>query len=305
MATSTGIIDNALIYILVFSVLLFFLIVFLMVFFTVRYRRSRNPVPSELAGNPFIEALWVIFPTLLVSTMFFEGLGGFQFLHAVPADSIPVKVYARQWSWLFEYPNGRKSPSLVVPFGKDIRCDLFSADVIHGFYIPAFRIQQDIVPGLKTKVWFNATTLGSFYILCSQYCGLRHSAMIAKLYVVPPDQFDSWLKGANIALPEKGGYADLPRGEALILERGCASCHSLTGGSMVGPTFKGLFGAPVSVVTAGRARTIRADSSYIVKSILDPGADVTAGFPNTMPPGREVLSDEEITEVIKYLATLK
>jgi len=305
VSTSTNIVNEAMIYILAFMALLFYLIVFFMVYFTVRYRKSRNPVPSELPDSRLIETIWVIVPTLLVIPMFVYGLVGFQFLRAVPGDSIPVKVYARQWSWLFEYANGKKSPDLVVPLGKDISCELISQDVIHGFYIPAFRIQQDAVPGLKVKVWFNATEMGSSYILCSQYCGKSHSAMIAKVYVVLPDQFDAWLAGKNIKLAGEALWANMPKGESLLYERGCVSCHSLTGNPMVGPTFKGLLGSNVHVHTGGQGRTLTADSTYIRESILDPSADIVDGYPNTMPPGKTALSDEEIGEVVTFLKTVK
>jgi cytochrome c oxidase subunit II len=305
VSTSTGIVNEAMIYILAFMALLFYLIVFFMVYFTVRYRKKRNPVPSEIPDSRLLETIWVVVPTLLVIPMFVYGLIGFQFLRAVPADSIPVKVYARQWSWLFEYANGRRSPDLVVPLGKNISCELISQDVIHGFYIPAFRIQQDAVPGLKIKVWFNATEMGSNYILCSQYCGQKHSAMIAKVYVVLPDQFDAWLAGKDIKLSSEAALANMPRGESLLYERGCMSCHSVTGNPMVGPTFKALFGSNVRVMTAGQVRTVIADSAYVRESVIHPGADVVEGFPNTMPPGREALSDEELGVVIDYLKTVK
>jgi cytochrome c oxidase subunit 2 len=303
-ATSTGVVDGALIYILALSALLLFLIVFFMAYFLVRYRQARNPLPSELPGSPLLETIWVIVPTLLVTTMFIYGLTGFRFLRAAPAGSIVVKVHARQWSWLFEYANGKKSPDLIVPLGRNIICELISADVIHGFYIPAFRIQQDAVPGLKTQVWFNATTPGSYYILCSQYCGRKHSAMIAKLIVAPPDRFDAWMAGKNISFAG-AEWKNMPAGERLLFERGCMSCHSIEGAAMVGPTFKGLFGASVTVRTDGGVRSVVADSAYIYKSIIIPGADIVDGFPNTMPPGRDAVSDEEITQIIKYLKTLK
>jgi cytochrome c oxidase subunit 2 len=304
MATSTGIVDGALIYILAMSVLLLFLIFFFMVFFLVRYRASRNPVPSELPESPLIEALWVVVPTLLVTTMFIYGLTGFRFLRSAPEGSLLVKVHARQWSWLFEYDNGRKSADLIVPLGRNVRCELISADVIHGFYVPAFRIQQDAVPGLKTYVWFNATAMGSYYILCSQYCGRKHSAMLAKLIVVPPDQFEAWRQGKKIQFTG-ASYMNMPAGERLLFESGCISCHSLEGNPMMGPAFKGLFGSKVLVSSVGVVHTIVADSSYLHRSIVDPGADVVSGFPNTMPQARDILSDREIGEIINYLKTVK
>jgi cytochrome c oxidase subunit II len=305
MSTSTGIVNEALIYILAISALLLFLITFFMIYFAVRYRKSRNPVPVELHESRLIEAIWIIVPTLLVTTMFVYGLTGFLFLRAVPADSIAVKVHARQWSWLFEYDDGKKSPDLVVPLGKNVSCELISADVIHGFYIPSFRIQQDAVPGLRSRVWFNASTLGSSYILCSQYCGRMHSAMIANLYVVPQDQYEAWRKGKHIQFSGNNLLADMPAGQALLFERGCISCHSLTGTPMVGPSLKGVFGSSVPVMSGGVQRQVTADSAYIRESILNPAADVVVGFPNTMPPGRAVLSDQEIGEIVKYLKVLR
>ncbi len=304
MSTSTGIVDAALIYICAISVLLFVLILFFMVYFTVRYRKSRNPIPVEIKGSPLLEVVWVVIPTLIVMTMFFYGLTGFSFLRAIPPDSLSVKVHARQWTWLFEYPNGKKSAAMVVPVGKNISCELISHDVIHGFYVPAFRLQEDIVPGLKTRVWFNATEPGGSYILCSQYCGLQHSAMIAKIYAVSPDQFDAWLQGKSIPL-DNDNTANMPAGERLLTDRGCISCHSLFGNKMVGPTLKGLYGSNVTISTGKKERTVVADSAYIRESIIHPNDAVTAGYPSTMPSGRDILSDKEIGEIITYLKILK
>jgi cytochrome c oxidase subunit 2 len=304
MSTSTAVVNGALIYILAISVLLLFMITFFMIYFLVRYRRSRNPIPSEIPSSALLEIIWIVVPTIIVTTMFIYGLSGFQFLRAVPADSLKVKVHARQWTWLFEYEDGKKSADLIVPLGVNVRCELISADVIHGFYIPAFRIQQDAVPGLKAVVWFNATTLGSYYILCSQYCGLKHSAMMANLIVVPPDQFAAWQQGKKINFGATQ-WADMPAGERLLFERGCLSCHSLTGTPMVGPTFKGLFGAAVNVTTAGAQHTLIADDAYIHESIVHPGTDIVDGFLNTMPPGKDILSEAEIAEIITHLKALR
>ncbi len=304
MSTSTVIVNGTLIYILAFCALLFFLVVFFMVFFLVRYRKNRNPVPQELKASPMLEIVWITLPTLVVTTMFMYGLTSFRFLRNAPPDSIHVKVYARQWSWLFQYDNGKKSADLVVPMGKNVTCELISQDVIHGFYIPAFRIQQDVVPGLTTKVWFNVNTPGSNYILCSQYCGLKHSAMIAKIIAVMPDQFDAWMNGKKIQL-EGNAYANMAAGEALLYERGCMSCHSLSGAKMVGPTLKGIMGTTIAVMTNGQRRSLLVDSVYIRKSIIDPSADIVDGFPSTMPPSRDMLTDEEIGQLVTYLKSLK
>jgi cytochrome c oxidase subunit II len=305
MSTSAVEVNGALIYILAISLLMFFLIVFFMVYFLVRYRRSRNPVPEELHGNVLLESIWVIIPTLILLTMFYYGLTGFTYLRNSPSNSMIVKVHARQWSWLFEYENGTKSPDLIVPINKNIKCELSSDDVIHGFYVPAFRIQQDTLPGIKTEAWFNASVPGIYDIFCSQYCGLKHSQMLAKLIVVSREQFDTWIAGGKINLAGSAQTSGMPPGYNLLRERGCISCHSMEGVTMTGPPLNGLYGKNVTVVTAGVSRVIIADDTYLKKHIIDPGADVVEGFPNIMPSGRGILSDAEVGDIIIYLKTLK
>lgn len=305
MSSSATEVNGALIYILAISALLLYLIVFFTVYFAIRYRKSRNPVPTEIKDNKLLEAVWVIIPTIIVLTMFVYGLTGYNFLRKAPADSMLVKVHSRQWSWLFEYENGKKSADLIVPMGKNVRCELTSDDVIHGFYIPDYRIQLDTVPGITTQVWFNASALGSHYILCSQYCGLKHSVMLSKLVVVSQDQFAAWMRGEEIELSLSAQFAKMPPGERLLFERGCVSCHSLDGSKMVGPTFRGLFGTNRLVMTSGQRRTVVADHDYIVNSIIDPRLDIVEGFPGTMPSGKDILSPQEIEEIINYLKTIK
>jgi len=305
MSTSAPIVNQALIYILVISAFMFFLIVFFMIYFLVRFRKKRNPYPIEIKSNWLLELTWVVIPTLIALTMFFYGLTGFKFLRNVPSDSIKVTVHARQWSWLFVYPNGKKSSDLIVPLGKNVTCDLISDDVIHGFFVPAFRIKQDCLPNIKTQIWFQATSLGSHYILCSQYCGLKHSQMISKLIVVPKEQYELWLKGEKINFNVNEMFAKMSFGQRLLYERGCVSCHSTEGLFMVGPTLKGIFGTQKKGKISGSLTEVKVDEAYIKESIINPQVFVVDGFPNTMPPGRNVLSDEEIDEIIKYLKDLK
>jgi cytochrome c oxidase subunit 2 len=198
--TTIGAVDETLYYITAFGFLLFFAIVFCMVYFAVRYRSSRNPKPTEIHGNNLLEVLWIVLPTLLALSMFFYGLTGYNFLRRPPAGAFEAEVHAKQWSWLFQYPDGSKAGDLVVPADRDVRLTLTSADVIHGFYLPGYRIQVDAVPGMKTYAWFRATRIGAFDILCSVYCGTAHSAMLAKLYVLPKDKYEAWRKGGKEVL---------------------------------------------------------------------------------------------------------
>jgi cytochrome c oxidase subunit 2 len=271
-----------------------------MVYFVIRYRKKRNPQPSDIHENTWLEIIWTVVPTLLVLTMFYYGLTGFNFLKKVPVDAMKVKVIARQWSWLFEYENGVKSAELKVPVGKPVKLSLTSQDVIHGFYIPAFRIKQDVVPGMTNTLWFQPTGVGTFDVFCTQYCGLQHAKMVTKIVVLPVEEFNQWVQKGK---EEIEAAKDKPRGAQLFQEKGCMACHSIDGTPRVGPTLKGLFGKTVIVMTEGKERNIAADEAYLRRSILEPNADAVKGFPPIMPPGK--MTDDEINEVIKYIKELK
>ncbi len=301
MAPTISAVNDVFIYILAFSVLLFFAIVFLMLFFAIRYRKSRNPQPTEVPGHTGLEVLWIVLATLLVLTMFVFGVSGFRTLRGAPADSLKVKVDSRQWAWSFEYPNGLKSANLVVPLGRDLRLEMTARDVIHSFYVPALRIKQDTVPGMTTYAWFKADRPGTYDILCAEYCGERHSAMLAKLIVLPPEQFAQWYSGRPVEAAGLPAPSVQPTGEDLLRQKGCLGCHSTDGSASVGPTFKGLFGRSVEVATAGQRRRITVDDAYIRSSILTPSADVVVGFRDIMPPGKPELTDQEIEQIVAYL----
>jgi len=208
--TSIGAVDEALYFIAAFAFLLFAGIVFFLVYFAVRYRRSRSPVATEIHGSTPMEIVWIVVPTLIALAMFFYGLTGYNFLRRVPAGSFDVTVHARQWTWVFEYPDGTKTSNLAVPAGRDVKLNIVSEDVIHGFYLPGYRIQVDAVPGMKTYAWFKAARIGVFDILCTVYCGTNHSGMLAKLFVLPQESYDAWKAGRGASL---GGFS-LPTADA-------------------------------------------------------------------------------------------
>ncbi len=305
-ATTIGAVDETLYYIAAFVFLMLFGIVFFLVYFAVRYRASRNPVATDIHGNNLLEVVWVVVPTLIALSMFFYGLTGYNFLRRAPAGSFETTVRARQWSWLFEYPDGRKSPDLVVPAGRDVKLTFASEDVIHGFYLPGYRIQVDAVPGMKTYAWFKASRVGVFDILCTVYCGINHSGMLAKLYVLPQDQYDAWRAGGSTQLSGFRLPAALATGSSLLALHGCLGCHSTEGRTIVGPTFKGLFGSTVQVI-AGKAGTpvsVRADEAYLRESIVDPGAKVVEGFPDSMP-ARSDLSAQDVDGLVEAIESLR
>jgi len=296
---SGRVVDNVFLYILIICVFLLTLITFLMVYFVIRYRRGKHPQPAGMEGSTWLEITWTVIPTLIVLTMFYYGLTGFEFLKKVPPGAMVVKVIARQWSWLFEYENGIKETELKVPVEKPVKLLLTSIDVIHGFYVPAFRIKQDVVPGMTNSLWFQATQVGTFDVMCSQYCGLEHSHMLTKMVVLSEEEFTKWYQSKKEAVTAKGA----PRGLHLYQQRGCVACHSTDGSPRVGPTFKGLFGKSETVLKNGKEVTVKVDEAFIRNIILYPGRDKIKGYPATMPQIN--LTEDELTSLIEFIKSLK
>jgi cytochrome c oxidase subunit 2 len=295
LITTTKAVDPVFIFIIGASIVLLLGITGTMLWFVFRYRRSRAPEPtSQASGNAWLETVWIVLPTVLVLAMFWYGWAGYLTLRQVPKDHLTVTATARQWSWSFTYANGKTSSKLYVPVGKPVRVDLVSLDVLHGFYLPAFRVKRDVVPGMKNHVWFVADKAGSYDLFCSVYCGTGHSAMITTVEALPPDKFDAWLK--------EGGVEE-HAGKELLEKHGCLACHSLDGSKKVGPTLKGIWGRQVSVVTNGSERTITSDEAYLRRSILEPKSDIVKGFPPVMPSFAGQLGREELDQIVGFLRT--
>lgn len=290
----SGLVDKAFIFILGTSVLLLIGLTAVMIYFLVRYRRSKNPNPAQITDNVTLETLWTVLPTILVLVMFYYGWAGFKVMRDIPEDAMQVTVKAQMWSWVFEYENGKQSTELIVPTGRPVSLNLTSSDVIHSFFVPAFRLKEDCVPGRTNHAWFEATRDGEFNLFCAEYCGERHSAMLSLVKSIPGKEFDEWL-GVDTGPPE---------GTRLLTLKGCVACHTIDGSKLIAPTFKGMFGSTETVVTDGVSRQITVDEEYIRKSILDPNADLVEGYQALMPPQRDLLTDEEIDAIIEVLKEL-
>ncbi|MHA2609412.1 MAG: cytochrome c oxidase subunit II [bacterium JZ-2024 1] len=192
VTTLQQMVDRNFLFILGVASLLLLLITVLMVYFTIRFSRRRNPTPEDIEGNAFLEWTWTIMPLIIVLAMFFSGWSGFKKLRTAPPDALVVHVNAIQWAWSFEYENGIISDVLKVPVNKPVKLILTSQDVIHSFYVPAFRIKEDALPGKETYLWFEATEPGTYTVFCAEYCGLNHAFMQTKVEVLPQEEFFQW-----------------------------------------------------------------------------------------------------------------
>ncbi len=284
------------VFLFIFAVSFFFLIGIsaIMVWFVIRYNRKKHPKAVQMKDNMKLEITWTVIPFILVMLMFYYGYVAFEPMRNAPKDAIEVKVTGQMWSWSFEYDNGKISNELVLPAKKAVKLNLYSPDVIHGLYIPAFRIKQDVVPGKNNFMWFIPNYNGTYEILCSAYCGLRHSFMEAKIRVVSDEEYQKWLAEKSPEMLENAGLA-------VMQNNACTGCHSLDGSPLVGPSFKGLFGSKRIVIENGEEKTVVADSTYIKTSIMEPDKQVVKGFkPGMMRAYSTVIKDDDIKSIILY-----
>ncbi len=296
------------------SIFLLIAITMVMIYFVIRYHRRRNPVSEEVHGHKVLEIVWTVIPTLIAFGFFWYGWVGYEFIKTPPANALQINVTGRQWSWLHEYANGVQSPELYVPVNVPVKLNLSSQDVIHSYYIPAFKVKQDAVPGIPNLfLWFQANTIGDYDVFCAEYCGLNHSAMLSKVHVMKQEDFDAWLasegaKAAQLAKAAESTQGDeglVALGKQLMQSKGCVACHSTDGSALVGPSYKGIYGTTVTVVTNGVERQVTVDDAYIKHSMLEPAADVVKGFQPLMPSQKGLVDDKQIKALTAYIKSLK
>ncbi len=291
-----GDVDALFYFVLYTSIVLFVGVIGTMIFFAYRFRRrSHADRPEPFRESKWIEASWIIIPTVLVAIVFTWGFRVFVRLGVAPPNSYEITVRATKWSWLFEYPNGARSNALHVPVSRPVKLRMSSSDVIHSFFVPAFRVKQDVLPGRYTYVWFEATRQDTFQVMCTEYCGQQHSTMVTSVVVQSQDEFETWLQEAVIdeSMPPAA------RGELLFTQQGCFACHSVDGTPGSGPTMQGL---SMSEPTFVDGTSATADENYLRESIINPSARVVAGFAPVMPGQYgATLTPEEIDALIAYI----
>ncbi|MCB1359556.1 MAG: cytochrome c oxidase subunit II [Maritimibacter sp.] len=293
--------DSLFMYILYISIVFFVLVVAAMVMFMFKYRRRPGYKGDSTAlHNNALEITWTVIPTLIVCWIFARGVYGYMDMMRPPAETIDINVEASQWNWLFEYPNGAKSGELHVPIDRAVRLRMRSKDVIHSFFVPAFRAKTDIVPGRVNIMWFQPILEGKYPLYCTEYCGDKHSEMLADVFVHQQAEFDSWL--AEAAKPPT---APVEHGKWLYERVGCKSCHSIEPGKVVvGPSFAGSYG---STFTSTSGKTIKVDENYIRESILVPQAEMRVEFAKAsqMPSFQGKLKEDEITALTAFIEALQ
>jgi len=299
-------VDNVLLFVTVLSVFFFLLISAFLIGFAIKYRRKTEYDETPyITGNELLEVIWTVIPSVLLMIIFAWGYIEYREMRNPPENAMEVNVIARQWLWQFDYYNGKKTINeLYVQQDRPVRMVMRSDDVLHSFFVPAFRVKQDILPGNYTQLWFIPTKAGTFDLFCAEYCGTGHSKMLAKVHVLGPEAYTIWEKG--IGIDEGTAVASsLPpaeQGGELFNKRGCNACHSIDGSVLVGPSFKGLFGKDEKLTNG---KTIKVDENYLRESILQPQLNIVEGYQPVMPAFEGILSDEEVTALIEYIKILK
>ncbi|MGZ3785848.1 MAG: cytochrome c oxidase subunit II [Bdellovibrio sp.] len=268
--------------------------------FSLKYRHTQ-PHKEDVVKYPTIlkiELAWTFIPLAIMLGLFVWGLQIFIKAVTPPPKAAHVFVVAKQWMWKFEHQGGESEINTVhVPLGFPVELDMISNDVVHSFFVPAFRLKQDVLPGQYTHFWFQATQLGTFDFFCSQYCGTNHSEMVGKVIVMKPDEYNLWLNNQNVGTLANSTSSPVEAGKEIYNTAGCSACHD----KGIGPDLHGVFGAKV-ILTNGQ--TVTADANYIRESILLPNAKIVKGFSALMPTFQGQLTEEQILSLIAYIQSL-
>lgn len=276
----------------VFTLLIFVGVLFMFV----KYRRTtENQVGDPIHGSTVLEIIWSVIPFLITMFLFFWGAQVFWVGMNIPEDAREYLVTGKQWMWKIQHPEGhREINTLHVPVGEKIKLTMTSEDVIHSFFIPAFRVKQDVLPGRYTQLWFEATKPGEYHLFCTEYCGAEHSQMIGTVTVMEPEDYQEWLAGGTV------GSSPVASGEELFQQYACNTCHD-QGDSPRGPSLRGIADQTVELADGS---SLSRDDNYLRESIMRPSSKMVAGYPNLMPTYQGQITEEGISHLIAYIRSL-
>lgn len=287
---------DALYYVLLAVATFFSLIILVgLAYSAIRYHKG-SKASREGAKNDHLplELMWTLTPLAIALVLFAWGAKLFVDMRVAPADAMEIYVVGKQWMWKIQHPQGnREIDELHVPLGKPVKLIMTSQDVIHSFFIPEFRIKQDVLPGRYSTEWFQATKTGTFHLFCAEYCGTSHSGMIGRVIVMEPADYEQWLAG-------KMGQSMASTGEQLFQQFGCQTCHR-QGAGQRGPSLDGLWGKQVKLSSGA---TVVADQNYVRESILNPASKIVSGYQVLMPLYRNQLNEDQVNQLIEYIRTL-
>ncbi len=298
-STVSGDVDSLFYLVTWISVVIFVLVVAAMVYFMMRYRRHH----AGQVGAPAHESKWfemstVVVSTILVLIVFTWGFRVYLKLNIAPPGAYEIQVTASQWKWDYTYPDGTVyAGDLHVPADKPVRLVMNSIDVLHSFFVPQFRVKQDVLPNRYSSVWFEATRADTFDVYCTEYCGNQHSGMLGQVIAHPQEEFEEWLASAG-----GGGLSPEEYGERLFGQNNCNTCHSIDGTRLVGPTMQGLFGSQRQLVSG---ESVEADENYLLSSIVAPAAQVVEGYPPAMPPSYGSLPQDQLDALVAYIKSVQ
>jgi cytochrome c oxidase subunit II len=287
--------DALYLFLVVVSAVMTLLIYTAIIVLASKYRRKAGVQPVQIEGSHVLEITWSVLPMFFFFAFFAWGAWIYFKERTPPQHANEIYVVAKQWMWKIQHPEGvREINELHVPLGANVKLIMTSQDVIHSFFIPAFRIKQDVLPGRYTIMWFRATEPGTYHLFCAEYCGTLHSGMIGSIIVQHPAEYQTWLNGGSSNAPLA------QTGEKLFAELGCVSCHRADAQGR-GPVLNGVFGKTVALEDG---RTVVADENYIRESILDPGAKVVVGYKPVMPTFQGLITEEQLSALVAYIKTL-
>ena len=288
--------DALYVFLLLMTIVGLLLVGTLMTVFSLKYRREKNPVATQVEGSTLLEATWTIIPLAIFLVTFVWGALLYFRIYTPPTNSMNIYVVGKQWMWKAEHPGGQHEiNALHVPIGRPVQLTMISQDVFHSFSIPDFRVKREVIPGRYSTVWFQATEPGTFHIFCTQYCGTLHSGMIGEVTAMSPADYDKWLAGST------SGMSLAQNGERLFASMGCNACHSGNAAAR-GPNLAGVYGSKLQMAN-GTTQIV--NDAYLRDAILSPSQHVVAGFAPIMPTYQGQISEDGLIDLVEYIKNLQ
>jgi len=264
--------------------------------FSIRYRKARNPVATQIEGSTLLEATWTIIPLAIFLVCFVWGALLYFRIYNPPTNAMNIYIVGKQWMWKAEHPGGQHEiNALHVPTGRPVQLTMISQDVFHSYSIPDFRVKREVIPGRYTTVWFQATDPGTYHLFCTQYCGTAHSAMIGEITAMTPDDYDKWTREST------SGMSLAQNGERLFASMGCNACHSGNAAAR-GPSLAGVYGSKLQLTDGSQ---VLVTDAYLRDAILSPSQHITAGYAPIMPTYQGQISEDGLIDLVEYIKNMQ